>query len=460
VALIATTPASSASWISNRDADPIGYAGSAAVVALARAPTEDSRVALAGDHALVARPDRSYGAEIVSVPLGGGPPRILFSFRPPRPLTAGWIDLDASAQRAAAVGVLTKRDIDATPVRTVAFTAPPGGRLLELTSGPAFSGQAFQPLGVAVDEAAVALTEARFSRPPRTRHTVFPTDTAPVRLTLPLNVFEPELAGELVAYARGSRELVVKRWRTGARLYRQRFRHPIENLDLTADGRALALLENGALWLTQPSAAPRKVFVDRRQVVRDARIAGRLIVLRRSGAAEGDEHLAVLDPASATVRQLSPTSFQIGLFDVPPDVQGDLVAWTANGCALVAKASGPGSLTTPPGPCARSEIFVPHAQEPRLDGRRTRIVLRCLSAPAAGCRGTVALSLGRTLGRGRFSIPARETRSVPIRLPRQALRRLGHRPLVTAVATAVDQEGRRSVARQGLSLARVPRGNP
>jgi hypothetical protein len=429
-------------------------AADAPLVALAPAPGEDSLVSLAGQRAVIARPGPGPTVQLVTVPVGGGAGRTIFSFRPPRRAKAYWFDFDASSTRVAAIAGARRETRERSSVRTYAWAGTPEGRFARLVPAARVGGTVFAPLGVQAAGGAVALIRARF-RPQRFRYTVYPVDGAPRPLSLPEGPLGPQLAGDLVGYASGARELTVTDWRTGARRYRLAFNDTFEGLDLTPDGRSLVLLENGQLWLVDASGQRRRVFTDREQVVHDARLAGDLIILRRDGRTEGDQHLVVLDPRTGSLRQLSPSASAIGSGDRPPDVEGDLVAWTANGCALIARPSGPGALAVPAGPCPRSDIFIPHAQHLRLRGNRARVTLRCLSAPEPGCRGVVSITdfFSRALARQRFLVPPRRTKSVVVRFTRRALRSLDRQePIVDVVAVASDEKGRRSRATQGLSV--------
>lgn len=74
----------------------------------------------------------------------------------------------------------------------------------------------------------------------------------------------------------------------------------------------------------------------------------------------------------------------------------------------------------PAGPCPRAEVVYEEGDQV-LRGRRLRVIVSCIAAPATGCRGTALLGKGRH-GRGAFALPAGAHRTIEVRLTNRALR--------------------------------------
>jgi hypothetical protein len=109
-------------------------------------------------------------------------------------------------------------------------------------------------------------------------------------------------------------------------------------------------------------------------------------------------------------------SLDLAVEEAQLDAEGELVAWSANGCVFASPLGSRGSSVVPPGPCPRAEILLEGDQPERLQGRTPRVRFRCITAPPPGCRGTVRLELDRPLGKARYLIPAgrREMVRVPL----------------------------------------------
>jgi hypothetical protein len=192
------------------------------------------------------------------------------------------------------------------------------------------------------------------------------------------------------------------------------------------------------------------------------RLAGEYAVTRSPGRFECDAHIARIDLATGSKRRLSPPSRDLELDGAPLAVQGDIVAWWANGCAFAAPIAGPGASVVPPGPCPRAEIYLEDDQPKRLRGRTARVRFQCLAAPAPGCRGSVRLQLDRPLGQARFLIPAGRHGTVRVRLTRRGLATLrrafrlpppGASPLVSVRTTLINGARPRSATpHQGIVL--------
>jgi hypothetical protein len=95
-----------------------------------------------------------------------------------------------------------------------------------------------------------------------------------------------------------------------------------------------------------------------------------------------------------------------------------------------------------------------------LRGRRLRVIVKCVAAPAAGCRGTALLGNGR-YGRGAFALPAGAHRTIEVRLTDRGIRHVRRRrerfhDVATFDLSARVRDGRAHGA-QGVVVARVRR---
>jgi hypothetical protein len=229
-----------------------------------------------------------------------------------------------------------------------------------------------------------------------------------------------ELAGGLLAFV-DERRLTVREWAGGADRLLHRARGVIDDFDLAPDGRVLLRVRSSqGLELVDVAGSVRRLDPGPTAGTSGVRLAGDQALLRYSGRFDGDYHIGVVDLTTAERRRLSPSSSDLQE-DLPLDAKGDLVAWTANGCAFAAPLAGPGSSLVPPGPCPRAEILLEENQPERLQGRTARVRLRCVTAPAPGCRGTVRLELPEPLGRARYLVPAGLRGTARVRLTRRGL---------------------------------------
>lgn len=414
-------------------------------------------MALAGDRLLIGRQSRR-GVWLRSVPATGGKALTLFSARsaPRRVWALG--DLDASSERVAFV--LLELVPGDRVVRSSVWAGSPAGPFAPVVRR---RGGAWLPVDVQLSGRTVGVTEIHPTRE-AFRHFVFPAGAPGVRVLAPLGVERFDLAGSLVGFVEGERQLVVRDWATGVEHLRYAATGPIDNHDLAEDGRALLhvpsqgvleLLDAGGAVIARVDGGPPAGHGD-------VRLAGDHAVTRSPGRFEGDAHIAAIDLATGRKRRLSPPSRDLELDEAPLAVQGELVAWWANGCALVAPIAGPGATVVPRGRCPRAEIYFADHQPERLRGRTAHVRFQCVTAPPPGCRGSVRLQLERPLGEARYLIPAgrRETVRVPL-TPRglATLRRefrlppRGNSALVGVRTTLIDGARPRSATpHQGIVL--------
>jgi hypothetical protein len=359
-------------------------------------------------------------------------------------------DLDASAERVA----FTTAEVDSIRERVLRLSAWGGSPAGPFERFVLYRGGPWRPLEVHVSGTTVALSEIKSETGAR-RHFVFPPGSPAVRVEASQRVRLLDLAGSLVAFVDGERQLVVRDWASGIERLRYTASGPVGSLDLAEDGRVLLHVPSRAvLELVDPSGGVRRLATGRTGGG-DARLAGGFAVLRSRGRFEGDGHIAVIDLATGKRRRLSPASLGLERDPEPLDVvavQDDLVAWAANGCALVAPIAGPGSTIVPPGPCPRAEIRLEDDQPDRLRGRSVRVRLRCVTAPPPGCRGRLRLALERPLGGARYLIPASRRDTVRVRLRRRGFAALTrraqlpfhrNRALVRVRTTLIDGANRR-----------------
>ena len=375
------------------------------VVPVARA-TADTEVALAGTQLLMGRSTRR-GVRLLSAPVTGGRPRTLFSMAPrPRRFLA-MNDLDASAERVV-FSLVELNPATEGIVRVSVWSGSPEGPFAPLVRR---GGGGWIPIDVQASGADAAFTEIRPIEP-EARHHVFPGTAGGVRAPVPRRIERIQLAGSLVAFVDGERRLAVRDWASGIERLRHTAGAAISGFDLAADGRALLHVPSEkALELVDASGSVTRVGTGGGLADGGVRLVGNQAVLRMSGRFDGDSHIALIDLATGQRRRFSPASLDLQAEEAQLDAEGERVAWAANGCVFAAPLASPGSNLVPPGPCPRAEINLDENQSERLQGRRARVRLRCVTAPPPGCRGTIRLELDRPLGTARYLIPAggRET---------------------------------------------------
>jgi hypothetical protein len=377
----------------------------------------DTEVALAGTQLMMARTTRR-GVRLFSAPATGGTARRLFSIaaRGPRRFL-GLSDLDASSERVV-FSLVELNPATEGIVGSSVWAGPPGGPFAPIARR---SGGAWIAVRVQASGPDVAFTEIQ-SVGDEARHHLFPAGGAGVRIDVPPETEHIELAGSLVAYVDGERQLVLRDRAGGVERLRHTAGGPIRSFDLAADGRALLhVFSTRSLELVDASGSVTRVGSAGAAPDTPVRLAGNHAVLNLPGRFDGDAHVAAIDPATGQARRLSPPSLDLGRDDARVDAEGELVAWTANGCVFSAPVAGPRSSLVPPGPCPRAEILLEADRPKRLQGRTARVRLRCVTAPPPGCRGTVRLLLERPIGKARYVIPAGRRETVRVRLTDRGL---------------------------------------
>jgi hypothetical protein len=373
------------------------------------------QLAVAGTQLLIAR-HSGRGVRLQSAPVAGGQARTLFSRAAGPRHVLVMRALDASPERVVFSLVVFNPATEGI-VRASVWAGSPGGPFAPLARR---RGSAWVPVDVHASGPDVAFTEIQ-PVGDVSRLWVFRAGAAGVRAELPREVQRIELAGTLAAFVDG-RSVSVRDWAGGAERLRHTAGGAVGDIDLAEDGSVLLHVPSKrVLELVDAFGSVHRVATGGAPVDDLVRLAGGQAVLRLQGRFEGDSHVGVIDLATGQRRRLSPSSSDLDMEDGPLDVEGELVAWSANGCVFTAPLGGPGSTLVPPGPCPRAEILLETDQPGRLQGRTARIRFRCITAPPPGCRGTVRLELDRPLGTARFLIPAGWRETVRVRLTDRGL---------------------------------------
>ena len=393
----------------------IAPAAAADPVALMDAPRAVS-VAAAGGEVVVVREHRGARVTVDAIAVEGGAARRLLAL--PR-RGRGWFGhakVAASTERIAVLVTFDDNDPDVREWRV--YSGPPSGPLgldLKLRARRG----AWLPFDIDVDAGRLLLAELRYPRF-QTRLRVLEPGVEPVRVpsTGP-QAFPPlALAGTHVAFT-GERDVFVADRRSGATEASIHVGRYVSAgaLDLAPDGRLVAEVD-GRLRTVSPGAAETVVPGSAGLELSAPRFAGGSI--GALGPARFDaQQPVVFDPGASAPRVIGTPSTAFGPF--ASDERG--FAWVANGCVIYAPAGGAPPAEPPDGPCPRAEAVFEETDQ-RLHGRRVRIAVTCVAAPAAGCRGTVILRDLRIEGRGRFSVPAGTTQVVDAVLTRRGLRRV------------------------------------
>jgi hypothetical protein len=184
------------------------------------------------------------------------------------------------------------------------------------------------------------------------------------------------------------------------------------HIDLRPDGRAIAALDDRLLTVA-PGAPPASVEGD----FRWPRFSGDgVAVLKGRGTRVATPTLLAPD---GTARALGSPSSEAGRLDA--DDRG--VTWIANGCVLYAARDTAPPAEPPAGLCPRSEVLLGEGGQ-TLRGRRVRVRVTCVAAPAAGCIGTVLLGRRGRLGRRAFHLASGTARTLDVRLSARGMRRV------------------------------------
>lgn len=383
-------------------------------VALLDAPSAED-VALSGDEVVVGRASRRGGARVLAIPRAGGVARRLLTV--PTPGGGHTPDVQVAAAEgvvAALVVLVRRRDLEFR-----LYSGPPAGPLV-LRSHTRFSGRGWLPTDVDADGDRVLVSDVRF-KPLGTRARLLPpagvADVVPWSGT----VFSAVMAGDRIAFngsrgsgarARTDRVFVIDR-RTGAIEteidLRSKEDVDEDGVDLAPDGR-VAVTTDGTLITAAPGAAP----VRRPGAFTLPRFSGGGLVAMREG--RFDTVTPVVLDGAAPPRALGGPSADADT--IAADDRG--AAWIANGCVLYAARDAAPPAGPPAGPCPRAEVVLEEGDQ-TLRGRRLRVFVTCVAAPAAGCEGTALLGRG-LFGRARFSVPPGTRRRVDVRLTGTGMR--------------------------------------
>lgn len=356
--------------------------------------------ALSGDTAFFSR-TRGREVRVYALPLTGGTPRRVFSYRVP-PGTTPTPFLSASPQRVAlSVEVETSGgDLDGH-----IFSGPPTGPWTRVD--PIAKRQVIPPT-VAVDGDRLVTLE-HVDR----KDVLVVRDAVGVhQLAIPgqnSGSRTATVAGDLIAFAEEHR-IVIRNWRTGAVVATPTFTGFPDWVALGADGRAAVVTGPESLFDVLPGGTPRRI----RGIGWAPVLAGPRIVFR------DDAGLKVQEP-DGTVRPFGVPTRRLESFTADERH----VLWNANGCLLVAPVESPLATSPGPGPCARAELELPEQPSQRL-ASSLRVTVRCVSGPGA-CEGTLRLTAGNrpVVSRAqRFRIPVGEQRPVRVRLTRTGKRLL------------------------------------
>ncbi|MDA0183713.1 hypothetical protein OJ997_25615 [Solirubrobacter phytolaccae] len=356
--------------------------------------------ALSGDTAFFTR-TRGRELRVYALPITGGTPRQVFSYRVPRKTTPR-PELSASPQR---VALSVEYETSGGEFDSRVFSGPPAGPWTRVD--PIVARQSIPPT-VSVDGDRL-ITLERVDK----RDVLVVRDAAGVhQLPIPdqdSGSQSATVAGDLMAYVEEHR-VVIRNWRTGADVATPTFTGFPDWVALGADGHAAVVTGPESLHDVLPGGVPRRIPGIGWQPV----IAGQRVVYR------DNRGLQLLEP-DGTVRPFGIATRQLDSFTADERH----VLWNANGCLLVAPIESPLALGPAPGPCAPAELELDE-QAPQKLKSTLRVTIRCVSAPGA-CEGTLRLTagFGPVVTRAqRFSIPVGEQRPVRVRVTKAGRRLL------------------------------------
>lgn len=361
-------------------------------------------VALAGGEVLVARPGPRGGARVDAVALDTGAVRRVLRAKAPGPGWSPRMLVAASPTRVAVV--VSYAEFGGNGLESRLYSGPIGGPLqLDVVR----RGKGWLPVEAAVDGDRVLVIELRL-RSPRTRLRLLAPGAAP-RVLVTGRVDLADLAGDHFAYTTYSNRLVVADLATGTPEVDTRLDGRSDTVDVAADGRVVAGSDQGVV--TAAPGTPSAVLPGSARLFAPRWSGTRVAALRygRFGAVRP----VVLEPSGP--HAVGPLSLSIQALDA--DDAG--VAWIGNGCVLHATAAAAAADALPPGACPRAEAIFEGVDD-ALHGRRLRVQVSCVAAPASGCRGTVVLRLGGVAGRARYEVAAGRRGTATVRLTPRAAR--------------------------------------
>ena len=400
----------------------------AAVPLVAVPPDTSLDLAVAGPELLLGTARKESGT-VRGFSFAGGAPVMRARFRAPTGLIADVPRLAASLERIEVVfGAISERFAPERVVGRQRFGGLPGAALGPLESFAQVGADDPRPAGLAVDGPRTFTTtvDADFSSAAVSVSEAGRSQTA---VALPEGAaLGARFAGELVAYTQtvpGQDEeveaqgLVVARWRSGEIVRRVRIRAGIESLALAPNGRVVVGVDRGGglVDVLPGRAGVRRLTSNGAEPV----LAGDTVIARREGRREGDQRLIAISPGGRVRGFGVPAASIVGV-----RADAEHVAWLANGCVLTATPEAPAQAGIDAGPCPRAELFFDDELSGKSDrSGRVALRVRCVSAPSAGCRGTI-----RRIGdggyaatpRARLQIAAGSTRDVRVRLGARARR--------------------------------------
>jgi hypothetical protein len=361
---------------------------------------EDEGFALAGDRVLYTQTE-GRTVRVLSVPLSGGKARTLFTHKVKPGRFAYGEQLVASPERAALLVGAFNKSGESETTQVFSGTAsggwdtliPPRGLTFEapFPNGVQLAGDdvvTFERVGLGALDYQVALYE-------------------PARrvLSLPLGTL---FAGDFALYTErdddqpeSKQRVTVVNWRTSQPLSVAEFPEPVGNVQIERSGRALVTVGK-TLYAVRPGGAVDQVAqgqLDSAWVVGDRVLSN------------ADDGVRVHEPDGTTRR------FGIRTYRLERFIADDRnVLWSANGCLMVAPVTDGAAREPGPGPCARSELTVGHR---KLNAKgNANFELRCISAPAGGCRGTLELGVKGAVvaGASNLRVPVGARRELIVRL--------------------------------------------
>ena len=320
---------------------------------------------------------------VLSMPLTGGPAQTIFRYTaPPGHLVYGE-QLVATPTRLAMLLAHSDRNGESTTTQVLTGTptggwivvVPPraSGKDLPFANVVQLAGEqvvTYERLSWDADEFELALYEPR-------------------RRVLPLPV-GTLFSGDLAIRTERPERVVVTNWPTGEPVTAAEFDDLIKSYEVASDGRALVTVGDTLLEVAPGGAVTRLTHA----VDAPMRAGERVLFFRKAG-------IGVFE-RNGTKRHFGVRTERVERFVT----DGDNVLWSANGCLLLAPITDPAARAPGPGPCARSEA----ALSSSVKGRTARIKVRCVAAPAGGCRGTIELRVaGQRVGRAPVRVAVGKT---------------------------------------------------
>lgn len=367
---------------------------------------EHEDVALAGDRVLFTH-TRGNTVEVRALPLAGGAPLTVFSVTLAAPAgfkTPDDIRLTASWQRAV-LFVAYDNSISFYWDQTQVFAGTPTGDWAPVT--PMRDLDHLPLAGDAYAEDGRIIAVEKFKDDGVNDYQVVSYD--PARQVLDGVEEGDRLAGDLVASTVGAtlrggvhaRRVIVTNRRTGQVLTDEKLIDHVQDLALRPDGTVFFTHLGRIRELTPGATSPH-------DLARDARyptVSGDRLVFAR--------------PDGLRVREANGQTRAFGIPTAnpgPPQADAANVLWRANGCVLVAAITDPPASEPGPGPCARAELSLV-----RGNRKTGRVRLRCVAAPAEGCRGAVQLRADdRAASRAQtIRLTAGESRTLRLKLTRR-----------------------------------------